>query len=325
LLGLLRRAVRATGAGGRPDVVHGFWAGVSGLVAVLAGRRHRVASIVSAAGGELVALRDIGYGGALGRGGRLIAWTALRLANRVTVSSGWMAEHVRAAGHRVDDVIALGVDTAVMSADDAAVPDPARLVHVASRNLVKDPFLLLDAFALVRSEVPSARLEMIGVDTLGGAVEQHAERLGLSDAIEAPGFVRPAELAPHFRRAALHVVSSRHDAAPVAVLEAAACGRVTVGTRVGHVTDLAALDPPAAVVVPIGDAQALADAIVGLLRDDERREALARQAHAWAVAHDADWTAGRFEEIYRELVAARAARSRRRPAASSGELPRCST
>ena len=37
---------------------------------------------------------------------------------------------------------------------------------------------------------------------------------------------------------------------------------------------------------------------VALLRDATRREQLARGAQAWARAHDADWTAARFEAIY---------------------------
>jgi hypothetical protein len=77
--------------------------------------------------------------------------------------------------------------------------------------------------------------------------------------------------------------------------------------------------------VPTGDAAALASAVLALLRDDERRDAIAERALAWAKQHDADWTAARFVTIYRELAASRTARSWSRPAASSGERPRRST
>ena len=49
---LLARAVRATGQNGRPDVVQGMWASVSGLAAVLAARRYRVPGLVHVAGGD---------------------------------------------------------------------------------------------------------------------------------------------------------------------------------------------------------------------------------------------------------------------------------
>ncbi len=303
LAGLLRRAVAAAGEAGRPDLVHGFWASISGLVAVLAGRRYRVPSIVSVAGGELLAMTEINYGGALGRGGRLIGSTTMRLATHITVSSGWMAEHVSNRGFRVDEIVALGVETSVFS--PGSPPRPHHLVHVASRNQVKDPFTLLRALSLVRAQIHDATLEMIGVDVLDGAVERFATELRLDEAVVVSDFVPSGCLADHYRAAALHVVSSRHDAAPVVVLEAAACGVPTVGTLVGHVTDLANLDPPAALAVAPGDPAALAQAIIALLTDPARRDAMGRAARQWAVVHDADYTARAFGDLYARLARAR--------------------
>jgi glycosyltransferase involved in cell wall biosynthesis len=302
----LARAVSASGAHGRPDVVHGLWAGVSGLAAVLAARRHRVPCVVSAAGGELVALRDIGYGGRLGRGGRMIATAALRGASAVTVASGWMAEHVRAAGYRVDDVVPLGVDTSVFTPRPGPrAPGPPRLVHVASLNRVKDQPTLLRAFAQMRGAHAGATLDVVGVDTLGGEVQRLAGSLGLAGAVHFAGYVPWPDLPERLRAADLHLVSSRHDAAPAAVLEAAACGLATVGTAVGHVTDLAALDPPGAVAVAPQDPSALAAAAVGVLADPVRQASLAAAALAWTRAHDADATAGRFSSLYAALRARR--------------------
>jgi hypothetical protein len=51
----------------------------------------------------------------------------------------------------------------------------------------------------------------------------------------------------------------------------------------------------------VGDADALADATIALLQDASRREHMAGAARAWALAHDAEWTAGKFEEIYAEV------------------------
>lgn len=309
LLDLVRRAVAASGAEGRPDVVHGFWAGVSGMVAVAIGGRHRVPVVVSAAGGELVDRPDIGYGGSQGRGGRLIARLAFGRADVVTVASGWMAAQVRGAGHRVDRQVVLGIDPERYTPGPASERRPHRVCCVASLNRVKDPGLLVEAFALVRRQLPAATLELIGVDTLAGETARHAERLGLgSDAVQFAGFVRPADLPARLARAEVHVLTSHHDAAPVAVLEAAACGLATVGTAIGHVTDLAALDPPAAVMVPDRTPEAVAAAIVGLLTDPDARGRIADAARTWVLAHDADRTAHDFEEIYAALRASRRAR-----------------
>jgi glycosyltransferase involved in cell wall biosynthesis len=299
----LFRAVRAVGANGRPDVVHGFWASVSGLVAVLAAKRYRVASLVHVAGGELVAMPDIGYGGALGRGGRLIADVTLRRATEVTVASHWLAEMVRHRGYRIDGIIPLGVDiNRFTPAPEQAVP--GRLLHVASLNRVKDQPTLLRAVARVQETHPEVTLDIVGVDTLHGSVQQLAADLGLGDAVRFHGFVASDELPPFLHAAQLHIVSSRHEAGPVALVEAAGCGVPTVGTRVGHVADFAALDPPGAFAVNVGDADAMATAICALLDDAALRSQFGSVARQWAEANDRHATVNAFEACYQRLRAA---------------------
>ena len=94
------------------------------------------------------------------------------------------------------------------------------------------------------------------------------------------------------------VLPSRHEAGPVAVREAAAVGVPAVGSAVGHVREWA---PEAAVAVPPGEPETLARAVADLLRDDGRRMDLARSAQERSLREDADWTAARFEELYREM------------------------
>ncbi len=85
-------------------------------------------------------------------------------------------------------------------------------------------------------------------------------------------------------------------------LEAAVAGVPAVGTRVGHV---AAWSPDAAVAVPVGDDEALARAVMALLKNENRRLAIAHEAQRRAIANDADATALRVNEIYEELVTGR--------------------
>jgi glycosyltransferase involved in cell wall biosynthesis len=296
------RAVRAVGSQGRPDVVHAWWASVTGLAAVAAGRRYGVPSTVHVAGGELVALRDIGYGGALGRLGPVITKQVLTRATHVSVATDWMRDHVTEAGFRVDDVVPLGADRRWF-APTADPPEPGRLVHVASLNRVKDQPTILRALAIARREIPHLHLHLAGVDTLDGEIQRLAADLGLADATTFHGFVAHRDLAPLLQRAQLHVMASRHEAGPLVALEAALCGVPTVGTPVGHIADLAALDPPAASVSPVADPEALAAALCVLVSDDGCRRAMGASARSWAERHDADLTARRFGEIYARLAA----------------------
>jgi glycosyltransferase involved in cell wall biosynthesis len=98
----------------------------------------------------------------------------------------------------------------------------------------------------------------------------------------------------------VYVQSSRHEAAGVSVLEAAAAGVPTVGTSVGYVADWA---PDAAAAVPAGDATAMARQIAALLDDPAARMALGARAHASSAAFTAADTAAAFDALYRSVAA----------------------
>ena len=163
------------------------------------------------------------------------------------------------------------VRPAVMPAVRPSGP-PWRVVHVASLNAVKDHETLLRALAIVVGVEPDIHLDLIGEDTLGGEAARLAHRLRLDKHVTFHGF-QPThgEKCEHMARAHVHVMSSRHEAACVSVLEAAVAGAPTVATRVGHVADG---DGTRALAVPVGDSAALARGIVpasSAIRRDELR------------------------------------------------------
>jgi glycosyltransferase involved in cell wall biosynthesis len=256
--------------------------------------------VVLLPGGDLVALSDIDYGALLTRRGRLWTRFALARANRIIVPSRWMAAQAQALG--VETVcIPFGVARDRWPAERPQ-PRPGatlRLLHVASLNKVKDQATLLRAMALLVAQGVDVRLDIVGQDALGGAIQQLCADLGLAGHVQFHGFHSHAELRHFFADADLLVVSSRHEAGPLVMLEAAIAGLPTVGTAVGHIADWA---PDAAIAVPVGDVAALAAAITGLARDDGERLRLAHNAQAIALAEDADATAVRTLRLYRALV-----------------------
>ena len=118
-----------------------MWADETGLIAAWAGRRIGVPVVVSILGGELVGLRDIGYGLQLSRFSRWIVGQALGGADRVIVPSAYIRRLLRETGYRVPDEkivsITLGVDTERFTPADSP-GDARRLIHVASLVPVKD-------------------------------------------------------------------------------------------------------------------------------------------------------------------------------------------
>ena len=282
-------------------VLHAFWAQGPGTLAAVAGWRHRIPVLLHLAGGELIALPEIGYGGRLSWRGRLGLRLALAGATRVTAATTPMIRSAAALGVRAERV-PLGV---ALDRWPPRAPRPgdrsreARLLHVASLNPVKDQFTLLRAAALLRDAQLRFRLDIVGVDTLRGGVQRHAELLRLGSVVRFHGALRHDQVRALMDRADLLLLSSRHEAGPLVVLEAAVAGVPTVGTCVGHVAEWAS---EAAVGVPVGDADALARETAALLGDDARRLSLAHEAQQRAVGEDADETARRFERIYEEIA-----------------------
>ena len=121
-------------------LIQSFFSGTPGLIAVAAARLLGIPSAVHVAGGELIALRDIGYGGRLSRRGRVREALVLRAASMVTAPSEPMVTALAALGIKAQRV-PLGVDRQAWPCRLPAPRQPgacARLLHVGSLNRVKD-------------------------------------------------------------------------------------------------------------------------------------------------------------------------------------------
>jgi glycosyltransferase involved in cell wall biosynthesis len=285
-------------------LIHAIWSGAGGQVAIAAATILGIPSLVHVAGGELVALPDIGFGGRLRWRGRIGQRLVLRAASMITAASAPIIEMISQLGLTAERV-PLGVDLDTWPAR-APVPrpirKPLRLLQVASLNRVKDQAMLLRALAVLRQRGASFEMDIVGEDTLGGEMQRLADQLGLASRVKFHGFQTRQQLRPLVEAADLMVVSSRHETGPVAVLEAAVAGVPTIGTCVGHIAEWA---PNAAVSVPVGDSTAMAGAILQLLDDEDLRLGIAREAQRRALAEDADYTAERFRTLYARLSAVR--------------------
>lgn len=280
------------------DVLHAFWATESGLLTALAGRRLRIPTLVSLAGGELVDLRDIGYGDQRRAWERLKVRVSLRLASAVSGGSRRLLQiaerHVALARlHRAP----LGVPLALFAPAPATPTSaPRRVVHVGTLTPVKDQATLLRAFASVRRQQPSITLEMVGEGPLGGRLRALSRELGLAASVCWRGDVNHAALPYVYRSGSLFVLSSRHEAQAMVAVEAAACGLPVVGTRVGVIPELT---PTSATVAPVGNAEALAAAVIHTSDDP----AAAAFAHGRAREDfGLERCTTRFRTLYTSLV-----------------------
>lgn len=315
--GLLTHAVASIlmRARQRPfELIHGLWADEPGFIASVVARALGVGSVVSLMGGEMVGLRDLGYGGQLSRINRFLVRIALRSAGKVTVGSNYLRDLVltRVPAGRLT-VLPLGVDTNLFSpiAGKPALrlTGERPLLHVASLTPVKDQAVLLQAAAKALPDVPGMHLHIVGEGPCRTALEGVARELSLAGRVTFHGAVAHDQLVDYYRAAELCLMSSRFESQGMSVLEAAACSRTTIGTAVGVLPQL----QPATRAVPIADAPALARAIVetvnapGLAAEMGRRclDLIKRQ---YALSD----TAAAQSDFYADLIASRSNNRRRR-------------
>ena len=138
--------------------------------------------------------------------------------------------------------------------------------------------LLLEAARSVFERVPQARLAVVGNGPLRESLAEQARELGL-DADERFAFL-PFEppSARHLLALDVYVLPSAWEAMPIGVLEALACGIPQVVTDVEGTHE--AISEETGILIPPRDSATLADAMVALLQDEERRERMSERSRA---------------------------------------------
>ncbi|MFN8472668.1 MAG: glycosyltransferase [Anaerolineae bacterium] len=318
-LDLLRRAIAVVVAEHRRrrfDVLHAMWADEPGFVAIAAGRLLGVPVVASLLGGELVALRDIGYGAQISRVNRALIGATLRAADKVTAGSSYLRSLAAriVPQHRLV-ALTLGVNTEMFRACRTDTPGvdlagATKLLHVGSLVPVKDQATLLRAVARVRRDIPGIHLHIVGDGPMRAALGTMVIELGLQGCVTFHGAVRHEALPAWYHAADLCVLSSRHEGQELVTLEAAACGRATVGTAVGILPDVM----PGRYVAPPQDSERLASAI-RLALDD--RESCRRQA-----AFDTVRTRYSLEQTVADLSALYAGRALNRALEAQSPAPK---
>lgn len=179
-----------------------------------------------------------------------------------------------------------------------AVPDEDRvdIVFVGRLAPEKRIDVLLDALHLLRGRGVRPSTVIVGSGPDEDRLRARVEQLGLDDLVRFTGF--EPEPRPWYHRGRMLVLPSEREGTPNVVLEAMACARPVVATTVGSVPELVG-DRRTGCLVPVGDVDALADAIAFVLEDGERAEVMGIAGRgAVAAGHDRQAAAAALDELY---------------------------
>jgi glycosyltransferase involved in cell wall biosynthesis len=164
--------------------------------------------------------------------------------------------------------------------------------------------VLVDSMPAVLKEHPGATFVMVGEDEgMKDILKSKAEKLGVRRSLLLTGHIKSdEEFLAAFAACDVFVLPSEYEAFGIVLLEAMACEKPVIGSRVGGVPE-AIGDEGAGVLVEYGDSRGLSRKLNGLLGDPKRRTRMGetgrrrvREKFTWSRVVD------EIEKLYRELL-----------------------
>ncbi len=177
--------------------------------------------------------------------------------------------------------------------------DERLLIHISNLRPVKRLVDVIKVFAKIDKEVPS-RLIIVGDGPDKLAAQQIAFELQVAEKITFTGSI--AHIEDLLSISDLFLLTSEIESFGLAALEAMACGTPVVSYATGGVPEVV-IDGETGALVPMYDINAMAEAAVEILRDDEKlaRYRVASREHA--VNHfGREVGLNKYEEYYRKLT-----------------------
>lgn len=292
---LVAFCVRVWRAVGRSDIAHvmansGWSWHLAAAPAIWIARLRGVPAIVNYRGGEAAAF--------LARSAPVVRAT-LRRASALVVPSGFLEAIFAQHGMRATIVPNI-VDRERFR--PAAEPSSARCILVA-RNLepIYDVATALRAFARVHAHLPDVRMTVAGDGPSRAVLVALRDELGMRDAVDFCGSLDRQSIADRYRGATIALNPSRVDNMPNSVLEAMACRVPVVSTDVGGVPYILEHEVTG-LLVPPGDVDAMAQALVRLLRDPQLADRLAAAAHSEVERYTWRNVRDRWAGVYRNAL-----------------------
>lgn len=243
--------------------------------------------------------RDTGYQPAIRH--------ALSCSDAVTAVSHWLADETRRLiqFHRPIDVIHNFFDPRRARRSRADVrrelglKDETLLLHLSNLRPVKRIDLLLDAVARVRPQ-DSFKLVVLAGGEFTPFVS-HVRRLGIEDRVVVRENVN--EIEDYLQAADIGLFTSESESFCLSILEAMFFGCPSVATSVGGIPEVVE-NGKSGVLVPAGDADALARGVESLIASPRLRATLGRAAQQRARSHfSAEQIVPRYEALYRRVTA----------------------
>jgi glycosyltransferase involved in cell wall biosynthesis len=217
------------------------------------------------------------------------------------------ADDLAARGLRREEIAVVpnGVDLAFFSPDAAVARAPRpTFLYLGRLKRYKRVDLAVEAVARLRRQGVDATLVVAGRGDDEPRLRERVRALGVDDAVRFEGFVTEARKRELLRTAWSTVLASPKEGWGITNVEAAACGTPAVAADSPGLRE-SVVHGETGLLVPYGDAGALAEALGSLAGDPARVAGLGANARRFALGYSWDGAAARMEAHLASVAAGR--------------------
>ena len=205
------------------------------------------------------------------------------------------------------NIVPNGVDLDQFSPDVAPIEEfcdgKLNILFVGRLESRKGLGYLLEAFKRIKQEVPNSRIIAVGPGTrLRGKYERQVERWGLENDVVFTGFVSNDDLPRYYQTADIFCApATGRESFGIILLEAMALSKPIVASNIeGYASVIN--DGADGKLVPPRDTEALAEALITLLKDEKLRQQMGAEGRVKALRHSWDHIANRLLAYYTRIL-----------------------
>lgn len=177
---------------------------------------------------------------------------------------------------------------------DATCSDENKIVTVGRLNTQKNHKMLLDAFAKVLNKYPEKKLHLYGDGDLKNTLIEQAEALNISQNVVFEGKI--SNVHEEIKDASFFVLSSDYEGLSNALLEAMMMGLPCISTDCAG-SDEYIINEENGLLVPVGDTEAMYEAIMRFIEDSDLRKKCGNNAKKIAERINLTETLKRWHDI----------------------------
>ncbi len=288
----------------RPDVVHIFFGVPDGPIGWLLKRAYGLPYIISLRGADVPSDEVKRFAKQYKVLRPFIRGLWHNADALVAVSNGLRSYAKETAPNLPIQVIPNAIDLSAFTPPMQRETDgPIRLLYVGRFNVFKNVETLVEAVGkLSQMDVSEFELRLVGEGEQRPVLERMVSELDLTRKVHFVGWVARDRVADHYRSADIFVTATTWEGMPNTVLEAMACGLPIVGTQAPGLQELVH-DGLNGYLVPIKDAEALAEVLASLIENGYERRRMGHESRKLAEREFAwEYIAKQYLGVYEQVM-----------------------